>query len=199
MGNFLRRESVPILYRVTHGGFIEGGDTMPGGHRAYFVGTGNRSNIAGARQLMDADAIGTDTVVVVKHPRDGVMQQIHLDCYATVVSDTHFLMWDRAAKLPVDVYRRAPATTRYVRVARDVPFAECVSELGWELIFVSSKCQREYGCNLLLLGDGRMITQNDECTAKLRAKGYRPIQILYDEPNAAYGGLHCTSQVLART
>lgn len=53
----------PIL-RISGEGRLEGGDYIPAGTIA-FIGSGMRTNEEGIRRIMDADAFGHDTIVVV--------------------------------------------------------------------------------------------------------------------------------------
>ena len=74
----------PIL-RIEGDGRLEGGDYIPAGNVS-LIGCGMRTNDEGIRQLMEADAFGHDTIVVVRDHKLWQMQ-MHLD--------THFNIIDR--------------------------------------------------------------------------------------------------------
>ena len=66
----------PILH-VAGDGRLEGGDYIPAGNIS-LIGCGMRTNDEGIRQLIEADAFGHDTVVVVRDHKLWQMQ-MHLD------------------------------------------------------------------------------------------------------------------------
>ena len=72
----------PIL-RIEGDGRLEGGDYFPGGTIS-LIGCGMRTNDEGIRQLMEADAFGHDTVVVVRDHKLWQMQ-MHLDTHFNII------------------------------------------------------------------------------------------------------------------
>ena len=101
----------PIL-RITGDGRLEGGDYIPAGDMS-LIGCGMRTNDEGIRQLMEADAFGHDTIVVVRDHKFWQMQ-MHLDTYFNIIDrDLCTMVTSRLNAQPgspefvtCDVYRR---------------------------------------------------------------------------------------------
>ena len=53
------------LLRISGEGRLEGGDYIPAGTLS-LIGCGMRTNDEGVRQIMEADAFGHDTIVIVR-------------------------------------------------------------------------------------------------------------------------------------
>lgn len=180
--------------------YIEGGDFIPAGD-VCFIGTGNRTNIHGVKEMMSKRLFGTDRVAVVNYPKDGDMHAIHLDCYMGLVGHKVALVWEDACinnKVTVDEYLLHPKHG-YILQEIDVPIEEYLLGNGWgKVIRVPTESQRNYGCNILDLGDGFVLTQDEYVTECLRKEGFKPIYIPYDEIHKMYGGIRCTTQVIHR-
>ena len=72
----------PIL-QITGEGRLEGGDYYPAGEVS-FIGCGMRTNDEGIRQIMEADAFGHDTVIVVRDHKFW-QKQMHLDTWFNII------------------------------------------------------------------------------------------------------------------
>jgi arginine deiminase len=194
----LAEHGLPYLGRVLGTeSFVEGGDFLPAGDVA-FLGTGNRTNEAGAHELMSRDWLGCPRVAVVKHPADGNMHAIHLDCYLGIVDDSLAVVWDHAAEhVLVDEYERDAYDGSYAPRTLDMPLGEYLERSGWRILCVPTASQRNYGCNLLSLGrDHKVLVQDPFVAAGLREVGYCPIELEFGELHKMYGGIRCATQVL---
>ena len=103
----------------------------------------------------------------------------------------------------VDEYEQEYVDGRlvYRRVRTDIEFAQYMSELGWAIIPINKDQQLAYGCNVLNLGDGnivsvheptaRVIAQNEAFRGRIRAIPFSSITHMY-------GAVHCATQVVRR-
>jgi len=75
-----------------------------------------------------------------------------------------------------------------------------LAKLGIELLPVSYKEARTLGCNVLALGDRRVLAtaDNDRVSAILRARGYDVETLDPDQFTCCGGGVHCLTMPLAR-
>ena len=178
--------------------FIEGGDFIPAGD-ACFVAVGNRTNIAGVQEMMNKDLFGTATVVVVQYPPDNDMAAIHLDCYLGVVGRRIALIWqDAINRVTVDVYHRQASCGGYELAESGQLLSRYMEKNGWKVIPVPTYAQRKYGCNVLDLGNGRVLTQEEFVTNSLVCEGIEAIHVPFDEIHKMYGGIRCATQALLR-
>lgn len=196
----------PIL-RISGEGRLEGGDYIPAGTIA-FIGCGMRTNEAGIRQIMDADAFGHDTVVVV-HDHKRWQMQMHLD--------THFNIIDRdlctmvSSRLNAkrgepefntcDIYARAPGEKPYDQIQNDVPFVEYMRSRGFQIIPIDYEDEMHYANNYLTIAPRHIMAVAGQSAAyQQRLKEARvkvewvPLESLIE----GYGAAHCMTQVLKR-
>ena len=128
----------PIL-RIGDSGRLEGGDYIPAG-AASFIGCGMRTNDEGIRQMMEADAFGHDTVVVVRDHKFWQMQ-MHLDTYFNVIDrDLCTMVTSRLNAKPgepefvtCDIWTRKPGTKSYSLVESGLSFVEYLRGCGFEM------------------------------------------------------------------
>ena len=80
-------------------------------------------------------------------------------------------------------------------------FLLSLGRYGIELIPVSYKEARTLGCNVLALGDRRVLTasSNSRVNALLEARGYTVETLEIDQFTRCGGGVHCLTMPLART
>ena len=125
----------PVL-RITGEGRLEGGDYIPAGTIA-LIGCGMRTNEEGIRQIMEADAFGHDTIVVV-HDHKRWQMQMHLDTHFNIIDrDLCTMVSSRLNARPgepefntCDIYARAPGTNPYSLQQKEVPFVEYMRVVG---------------------------------------------------------------------
>jgi len=196
----------PIL-RIDGDGRLEGGDYIPAGTIA-FIGCGMRTNEVGIRQIMDADAFGHDTIVVV-HDHKRWQMQMHLDTHFNIIDrDLCTMAGSRLNAQPgepeyttCDIYVREPGSKPYRLQQKDVPFVEYIRARGFEIIPVDYDDEMHYANNYLTIAPRHIMAvagQSEAFEQRLAAAGvtveWVPLESLID----GYGAAHCMTQVLQR-
>ncbi|HLY76946.1 MAG TPA: arginine deiminase family protein [Thermoplasmata archaeon] len=144
-------------------GTFEGGDFLPAGSFA-LVGTGDRSNATGVRELMER-GLGFPEVAVVHQPRHPLLDRadpmvnMHLDTYLNFpgegVAVGHREM---LATARVEVYVRDSQTYHRLRETTLLPYLE--ADHGFRVIPISTLEQLCYATNFLTIRD-RVIVVPD--------------------------------------
>ncbi len=162
-GALLRAWGAPFVAEVRAPGTFEGGDFLPMGDAA-LLGTGDRTNASGVRQLL-ASPLGVDEVAVVHQPSHPAipgndpdpMIDMHLDTYLNVPGEGLALgcapLLDRAR---TEVYRRG-ADGRMRRAPKSVSLREYLAGRKIEVLPISSLEQMSYASNFLCLRDRRLL------------------------------------------
>lgn len=170
-----RGAGVPVLGRIEQGR-IEGGDVMILRPGTLLIGiSGERTDEAGAEAL--ASIFRRKGWAVLKQHIDP--EHLHLDTIFCMV-DSDF------AVACVDVL--------------DDAFIARIEAMGIDLLPVAYKDVRQLGCNLLALGDKRVVTAGtcSRVDAGLAARGYRSIAVDLSEFTMCGGGVHCLTMPLRR-
>jgi len=166
---------VPVLGRVEEGR-IEGGDVAMLRPGLLLIGiSGERTDEAGAEALATIfRGRGWEVITCRFDPHF-----LHLD--------TQFCLADR---------HLAMACTDVL----DDDFLTRLHALGIGLIPVGYKEARRLGCNLLALGDKRVVTAGtcSRTDAELAGRGYRAIAVDLSEFTMCGGGVHCLTMPLRR-
>ena len=155
---------IPVLGAIEDPGYLEGGDFYPAGGDLCFIGIGLRSNYEACQQLMEQDWLGTTCVAIVKDELDQSQDRMHLDCVFNITgADSCIMLEDLmdgtlSKRRLVDEYVIDSGTRRYRLEKRNVDFASYVQSKGFNIIPVSSEHQLQYACNVLNLGNGRIIS-----------------------------------------
>ena len=196
----------PIL-RIEGDGRLEGGDYIPAG-TVSLIGCGMRTNDEGIRQLMEAEAFGHDTVVVVRDHKLWQMQ-MHLDTHFNIIDrDLCTMVRSRYEALPgqpeyntCDIWTRKPGTPGYSLWRQDVPFVEYIKSRGFEIIPIDYDDEMHYANNFLTIAPRHIMAvggQSEALQQRLREAGvtveWIPLESLID----GYGAAHCMTQVLQR-
>lgn len=196
----------PIL-RIVGDGRLEGGDYIPAGNIS-LIGCGMRTNDEGIRQMMEADAFGHDTIVVVRDHKFWQMQ-MHLDTYFNIIdSDLCTMVRSRLEAQPgepeyvtCDIWARAPSTKQYALWKQDQPFVEYIRSRGYEIIPIDYEDEMHYANNFLTIAPRHIMAvggQSAELQQRFRDAGvtveWIPLESLID----GYGAAHCMTQVLRR-
>lgn len=166
---------VPVLGRIEKGR-IEGGDVAMLRPGLLLIGvSGERTDDDGAAAL-SAIFQAKGWKVLVHH------------------FDAHFLHLDTL--LCLADRNLAMACTDVL----DDRFLERLGELGIDLLPVRYKEARRLGCNLLALGNKRVLTAGtcSRLDAALGMRGYRSIAVDLSEFTVCGGGVHCLTMPLAR-
>uniref|UniRef100_A0A7S0UQV8 Arginine deiminase n=1 Tax=Polytomella parva TaxID=51329 RepID=A0A7S0UQV8_9CHLO len=195
-----------VIGEISSTGYLEGGDFFPMGTDLALLGIGLRSNFAAAEQLMKKDLLGSRRFGVVRDDFDQNQDRMHLDCVFSLLSDNCCIMLadimgeDSPKRRLVDEYVRQDDGS-YTLVREGVEFSRFMKEEGFSIIPISHEDQLQYGCNILNLGDSRIIgvharsarqiVNNPSFTGDFRVIDFSSI-------TSMYGSVHCASQVVKR-
>lgn len=83
----------------------------------------------------------------------------------------------------------------------NVEFSAFLILRGFTIIPVTAEEQLEYGCNVLNLGNGRLISTESESARRIATHSAFTGTVEYldfSAVTAMYGGVHCASQVVQR-
>ena len=164
---------VPVR-RITNG-TIEGGDVCVAREGLLILGmSGERSSAAGVEEFAAPfRAAGWDVLICPFHA-----DHLHLD--------TIFCMVDRHRAIGcIDLL--------------DPGFVRALSAHGVSLIPLPATVAPSLGCNILSLGDRRIVTSTDAIVPPLlRQAGYRVMEVDISQFAACGGGGHCLTQPLRR-
>ena len=196
----------PIL-QIDGDGRLEGGDYIPAG-TVSLIGCGMRTNDEGIRQLMEADAFGHDTVVVVRDHKLWQMQ-MHLDTYFNIIDRNLCTMVSSRLNAQLgepefntcDIWARKPGTKEYALWKQDQPFVEYIRSRGFEIIPIDYDDEMHYANNFLTIAPRHIMAvggQSEELQRRFADAGvtveWVPLESLID----GYGAAHCMTQVLQR-
>ena len=196
----------PILC-ITGDGRLEGGDYIPAGNIS-LIGCGMRTNDEGIRQLMEADAFGHDTIVVVRDHKLWQMQ-MHLDTHFNIIDKNLCTMVSsRLNARPgdpefntCDIWARQPGTTQYKLWKQDQPFVEYIKGRGFEIIPIDYDDEMHYANNFLSIAPRHIMAvggQSEELQQRFRDAGVNVEWIPLESLIVGYGAAHCMTQVLQR-
>ena len=167
-----------------------------------------RTNREGIRQMVDADAFGHDTVVVVCDHKFWQMQ-MHLDTYFNIIDrDLCTMVRSRLEAQPdqpeyvtCDIYARAVGEKTYQMIAEDAPFVDFLRTRGMQIIPIETEDEMHYANNYLTIAPRHIMAvggQSEAFQKRLRDAGvtveWVPLESLID----GYGAAHCMTQVLRR-
>ena len=196
----------PILH-VAGDGRLEGGDYIPAGNIS-LIGCGMRTNDEGIRQLIEADAFGHDTVVVVRDHKLWQMQ-MHLDTHFNIIDkDLCTMVSSRLNAHPgdpeyntCDIWARKPGTKEYALWKQDQPFVEYIRGRGFQIIPIDYDDEMHYANNFLTIAPRHIMAvggQSEELQQRFRDAGVNVEWILLESLIDGYGAAHCMTQVLQR-
>ena len=196
----------PIL-RIDGDGRLEGGDYIPAGNVS-FIGCGMRTNDEGIRQLMEADAFGHDTIVVVRDHKLWQMQ-MHLDTHFNIIDyNLCTMVRSRFEANPgdpeyntCDIWARKPGTKDYSLWKQDQPFVEYVISRGFEIIPIDYDDEMHYANNFLTIAPRHIMAvggQSDELRQRFSNAHVTVEWIPLESLISGYGAAHCMTQVLHR-
>lgn len=101
----------------------------------------------------------------------------------------------------VDEYARDPLSGRYALARTGVEFAAFMRAEGFTIIPISGAHQLAYGCNVLNLGGGRVVSVHAPSARQIvkhpAFKG--DVRVIdFSSVTSMYGSVHCASQVVMR-
>lgn len=206
MKEVVRQEEVVLIQQILNNlgkkevfimeepGTLEGGDYLPCSEEHSFLGIGQRTNKEAAMMLMNKRLFGTKKVVFVyaRNP-DSDMHRIHLDCYFGIIGERSCIVWQGAVE-------KGGIFERFVDVYSDdghlivssMPLREYLDQEGFLVTVMSDECHYRYGCNIVLLPNECVLTQDTESFYKIPGSIFVPFR----EMHQMYGGLHCATQYL---
>lgn len=186
---------------------LEGGDYLPFGTLS-FIGEGERTNRAAITELMEADAFGHDTVVVVKDRLYGLVQ-MHLDTYFNIIDrDLVTLPASRINAeegsnryVAVDIYARGVGERAYHQIAADRSLVEFLHQRGVRVVALTAADEANYGSNYLCVGPRHIVATDqlsDAARQALETEGVTVETVTLTELTEGAGAAHCMTQVLSR-
>lgn len=99
-------EATGGTYLLNSDQYVEGGDFMAISKDLSLMQIGIRSNIQGAKFLMDNDLLGTRRFGVVRDEKDRDQQRMHLDTIFNLIDEKNVIMLDfDDPSLPKDIRR----------------------------------------------------------------------------------------------
>ena len=195
------------VYEVTGEGRLEGGDYFPAGGIS-FIGCGMRTNIEAIRQLMEADAFGHDTVIVVRDHLRWQME-MHLDTHFNIIDkDLCTMQRSRMEAAPgspeyctADVYTRPEGEKKYSLSREGIGFTDLVKSLGFTIIPIDREDELHYANNYLTVAPRHIMAvggQSENFRKALEANGVEVEWVPLENLICGYGAAHCMTQVLSR-
>jgi N-dimethylarginine dimethylaminohydrolase len=138
----------------------------------------------------------------VADPQD----RMHLDCCFSIISDTCCIMLEEMIGSESPTRRLVDEFTRdsngqYKLTREGVEFSEFIKFEGYHIIPISGPDQLQYGCNVLNLGKGKIISVHKGTARQItRCPQFTgDVQVVeYDQITSMYGAVHCSSQVVHR-
>lgn len=196
----------PIL-RIEGDGRLEGGDYIPAGNVS-FIGCGMRTNDEGIRQLMEADAFGHDTIVVVRDHKLWQMQ-MHLDTYFNIIDNNLCTMVkSRLEACPgepeyntCNIWVRKPGNKSYWLWKQNLPFVDYIKSRGFEIIPIDYDDEMHYANNFLTIAPRHIMAvggQSEELQQRFREARVTVEWIPLENLICGYGAAHCMTQVTHR-
>ncbi len=200
-----------VVYRIKgEKSYLEGGDYIPFGTIG-LIGCGLRTTQDAIDEMLEADVIGHDTLVVVRDAWKD-QYQMHLDTYFNVIDKDLctlcFNRYDATSEdtknfLTISMFAREPGTTAYQKVeaCEGQSFVDFMQKRGVKFIRVAKEDADHYGNNFLCI-KGRHIAcvagQSAAYQQALADNGVEVEWIPLDQLTKGYGAAHCMTQVMRR-
>ena len=185
------------IYKMEAPEILEGGDFVIY-EDISFIATGTRSNALAVSKMISYDLFGTDKVAIIHTEQpDPDMSRIHLDCYFAPFGDQYCLLWEELIRCQTPYQRYVAEYIRqpngmYQKTLEGIPLFEYLINNHFNVIPISSEAQQNYGCNILELDNGVVLTQEEESSRKIKNSIYEPM----DEIHKMYGGIHCVTNTV---
>ncbi|WP_337859987.1 arginine deiminase family protein [Ferroplasma sp.] len=159
--SFVFNEVLGIKTAKISNGFFEGGDFMPAGDFC-LIGTGNRTNEAGAMEAMNSGIFDFDRIVLISNPiydfMDGhdVMVNMHLDTYFNIpAKGTAITSIALARAAQAKVYERNSDKTYSLTIVTTL--YDFLKSEDYQFIDLGISEQLSYSSNFLTLSDNKII------------------------------------------
>ncbi|KAL6077553.1 Amidinotransferase [Balamuthia mandrillaris] len=184
---------------------LNGGDFIPAGPDLVFFGTGEGTEEASVRYLLEKDVFDAERVAVVRDLFDRSEKRKTLDSVFKIVSKGCALMLESI--IGEDNLRRR-LVTEYVRVApkiyvksrTDVEFYQYVSEQGLHVIKFPAELHETGGLSIYNLGMGRLLTLNQDIADLIQGSPAfdGQVEVLDSKHSLAYDFTSMTSLIFRR-
>ena len=163
-----REMGVPIVGRIEAPARVEGGDLVWLDSRTLLVGIGFRTNTEGAVQLARLLGQGVEVIQAPLPYGSGPQHCLHLMSLLSVLGPEHIL-----ADLP----------------SLAVGTVELLHKTGWRLVEICGDERATFGCNVLSLGERRVLAleENLGTNRRMREAGFTVVTVSGREL-ACYGG-----------
>ena len=186
---------------------LEGGDYIPAG-TVSFIGCGMRTNEAAIKYMLEKDAFGHDTVVVVKDHKLWQMQ-MHLDTHFNIIDkDLCTMVSSRLNAAPgtpeyntCDIWARESGTLTYTKIKEDQPFVKYIQERGFTIIPIDYDDEMHYANNFLTIAPRHIMAvagQSETLQQRFRDAGVTVEWVPLESLIGGFGAAHCMTQVLQR-
>ena len=186
---------------------LEGGDYIPAG-TVSFIGCGMRTNESAIKYMLEKDAFGHDTVVVVKDHKLWQMQ-MHLDTHFNIIDkDLCTMVSSRLNAKPgepeyntCDIWAREPGTLNYSLWKQDQPFVKYIQERGFNIIPIDYDDEMHYANNFLTIAPRHIMAvagQSETLQQRFRNAGVTVEWVPLESLIGGFGAAHCMTQVLQR-
>ncbi len=196
------------LLRIEGEGRLEGGDYIPA-ENVSFIGCGMRTNMQGINQLLQADAFGHDTVIVVCDHKFWQMQ-MHLDTYfniidhnlCTLVRSRLDAQPDSPEYVTCNIFARQQGTKDYTLTAENIPFVQLLHDRGMQIIPIEEEDEMHYANNFLTISPRHIMAvggQSQQFQQRLKDAGVAVEWVTLESLIDGYGAAHCMTQVMKRS
>lgn len=214
---------ISIIGKIREPGVLEGGDFFSLGKSLCLVGVGPRTNIHGAKQLMNT-WLTSDKVVLVRDDLEMRNERMHLDMVFNVISESSCIMASdiigpksskhRTIEEYIRIEKGSSIMNRKNKRQKTKSFSYVLNEasLGMEFAEYMNRIANfkvlpihcpdgSFACNILNLGRGRVLASYRPTVDKLRRSGLVSYAeyVEMSELNAMYGSLHCATQIVRST
>ena len=132
---------------------------------------------------------------------------MHLDCVFSILSNDCVLMLedmmgaDSPTRRLVDEYTIGD-DGKYKKSKSDVEFSQYLVDGGYKIIPVTGEEQLQYACNVVNLGNSRILSCHAPTARKICKSPHFSGTMEYLEYSAItamYGALHCSTQIVKRS
>ncbi|WP_188595945.1 dimethylarginine dimethylaminohydrolase family protein [Thermocladium modestius] len=195
--------SMPLIYRISSPGVLEGGDYMPMGDFAV-IGYGHRSNRSGIMQAMGL--LGVKEVAVVRLPRHPLvpsrdsMLDMHLDTFFNVAGDG-LAVGNVEMMRDASVVVYANEGDGFVALAK-TNLLDYMKSKGFNIIPITFMEQLSYASNFLTISDRKIVTPNVEMNASkvinalmMKTEASPEYSKLFQVAKAEYGKLRTEGHI----
>lgn len=187
----MRRLGIPIALKVECPAILEGGDLVYLDSRTLLIGFGPRSNEEGVKAIVKL-MLGKVIEELVAIPLPDF--RVHLDGALMILAPDLAILHKPSLELyPTYVFRD-------IKEPHLVFIEDYLKEKGFEMIFVNDWEVRNFGPNIVGLGNGKYITYewNERVRELLEERGFDVIGIPGCQLGLGGGGPHCMTCPILR-